>query len=378
MQRSTYVRPIGLFPAPADAREDAWSGLPLAGQALRFTAIEVSVRDGARVSRRVISLEDAIERDWGRKRCAAARSRGDACAARAPRRAGARPAAHHGHRQRHARQLLRRRPLRSTAGGHRARAAARRRRVPTSSTSAASRRGPAPSRCDAEEELRRVMPVIEALARRRPRRGSRSTPARPRSCAAPPTPARDIINDVSALTHDPRALRGRRRDGPAGGPDARAGRSAHHAGRPALRRRGARRVTTASKPASTPARRAGIPRARLVVDPGIGFGKTLAPQPGAARRARPLPRARLRRPARRLAQELHRPADRRARCGATACRARSPPPSLGAAQGVQILRVHDVAATRQALAVWRAALTARARRCAVTCPRSAAERSSAC
>ena len=66
MQRSTYVRPIGLFPAPADAAEDAWSGLPLAGQALRFTAVEVSVRDGARVNRRVISLEDAIERDWGR------------------------------------------------------------------------------------------------------------------------------------------------------------------------------------------------------------------------------------------------------------------------------------------------------------------------
>ena len=66
MQRSTYVRPIGLFPAPTDAAEDAWSGLPLAGQALRFTAIEVSVRDGARVNRRVMSLEDAIERDWGR------------------------------------------------------------------------------------------------------------------------------------------------------------------------------------------------------------------------------------------------------------------------------------------------------------------------
>ena len=28
---------------------------------------------------------------------------------------------------------------------------------------------------------------------------------------------------------------------------------------------------------------------------------------------------------------------------------------LGAAQGVQLLRVHDVAATRQALAVWEAA-----------------------
>jgi dihydropteroate synthase len=31
---------------------------------------------------------------------------------------------------------------------------------------------------------------------------------------------------------------------------------------------------------------------------------------------------------------------------------------LGAAQGVQILRVHDVAATRQALAVWEGAMAA--------------------
>ena len=43
MQRSTYVRPIGLFPAPANAAEDAWSGLPLAGQPLRFTAIDLAV-----------------------------------------------------------------------------------------------------------------------------------------------------------------------------------------------------------------------------------------------------------------------------------------------------------------------------------------------
>ena len=66
MQRSTYVRPIGLFPAPAEAAEDAWSGLPLAGQPLRFATVEIAERNGARVKRRIVSLGDAIERDWGR------------------------------------------------------------------------------------------------------------------------------------------------------------------------------------------------------------------------------------------------------------------------------------------------------------------------
>src|SRR5665647_502742 len=34
MQRSIYVRPIGLFPAPSGAEDDAWSGLRLAGLTL--------------------------------------------------------------------------------------------------------------------------------------------------------------------------------------------------------------------------------------------------------------------------------------------------------------------------------------------------------
>ncbi|MEO8420036.1 MAG: dihydropteroate synthase, partial [Hyphomicrobium sp.] len=65
MQRTTYVRPLGLFPAPADAAEEAWSGLPLAGQALRFTTVEVATREGTRIGRRIVALDDAIERDWG-------------------------------------------------------------------------------------------------------------------------------------------------------------------------------------------------------------------------------------------------------------------------------------------------------------------------
>src|SRR5262249_40435447 len=96
--------------------------------------------------------------------------------------------------------------------------------------------------------------------------------------------------------------------------------------------------------------RAGIPRARLIVDPGIGFGKTLAHNCallgalsifhglgcavllGASRKSfiAGLSGAE---PAHRLPGSL---------AAAIA----------GAARGVQILRVHDVAETRQALAVW--------------------------
>ena len=77
------------------------------------------------------------------------------------------------------------------------------------------------------------------------------------------------------------------------------------------------------------------------------------PQPGADRGLEHLPRAGLRDPARRLAQELHR-ADWPLEPEATASGAPIAAALAGAAQGVQILRVHDVAATRQALAVWEA------------------------
>src|ERR1700719_1449342 len=67
MQRAIYVRPVGIFPAPlGDDREEAWSGLPLGGQPLRYAAIEIIEREGARVARRLASVGDAFERDWGR------------------------------------------------------------------------------------------------------------------------------------------------------------------------------------------------------------------------------------------------------------------------------------------------------------------------
>ncbi len=97
---------------------------------------------------------------------------------------------------------------------------------------------------------------------------------------------------------------------------------------------------------------AGIPPARIIVDPGIGFGKTGAHNLAILR-------------ALALYQGLGCPVmvgvSRKGLTGALD-RARAPkdrlPGSLAAAlwaldQGAQILRVHDVAETRQALDVWR-------------------------
>jgi dihydropteroate synthase len=100
---------------------------------------------------------------------------------------------------------------------------------------------------------------------------------------------------------------------------------------------------------------AGIPKSKIVVDPGIGFGKHVhhnvsvmsalslyhalgvAVLLGASRK--------------KLIDQIcdvPKPLDRMPGSLAAAL--------AGAAQGIQIIRVHDVAATRQALAVWRAAL----------------------
>lgn len=98
---------------------------------------------------------------------------------------------------------------------------------------------------------------------------------------------------------------------------------------------------------------AGIPRARIAVDPGIGFGKTLAHNLALLARLS-------------LFHDLGLPvllgASRKrfiGTIGAEAEAARRMPGSLavalhGVAQGVQMIRVHDVAETRQALSLWQA------------------------
>jgi dihydropteroate synthase len=98
---------------------------------------------------------------------------------------------------------------------------------------------------------------------------------------------------------------------------------------------------------------AGIPRDRLAVDPGIGFGKTLEHNLALLNRLS-------------LFHGLGVPvllgASRKrfiGTIGAEAEAARRMPGSLavalaGVAQGVQMIRVHDVAETRQALSLWQA------------------------
>lgn len=98
---------------------------------------------------------------------------------------------------------------------------------------------------------------------------------------------------------------------------------------------------------------AGIPRDRLAVDPGIGFGKTLVHNLALLNRLS-------------LFHGLGVPvllgASRKrfiGTIGAEAEAARRMPGSLavalaGVAQGVHMIRVHDVAETRQALSLWRA------------------------
>ena len=101
---------------------------------------------------------------------------------------------------------------------------------------------------------------------------------------------------------------------------------------------------------------AGIARKNIAVDPGIGFGKTLAHNLGLLARLS-------------LFHGLGLPvllgASRKRFIGAIAAEddaARRLPGSLavalqGVAQGMQMLRVHDVAETRQALSLWQAATT---------------------
>jgi dihydropteroate synthase len=99
---------------------------------------------------------------------------------------------------------------------------------------------------------------------------------------------------------------------------------------------------------------AGIPRARIAVDPGIGFGKTFAHNVRLMRNLalfHGLGCAVLLGASRkgflgRLSGGA--PADQRLPASLAAALA-------GRRQGVQMFRVHDVGATKQALAVWRAA-----------------------
>jgi dihydropteroate synthase len=199
-----------------------------------------------------------------------------------------------------------------------------------------------------DDECRRVLPVIEALAKRARVPISVDTRNAEVMRRAVDAGAR-MINDVSALMHDPDSL-------------AIAAASGlpvvlmHAKGDPRIMQRNPTYddvvldVYDALAERLAACEAVGIPRGRLIVDPGIGFGKTLAHNLallgalsifhglgcpillGASRKSF-------------ITKLTGAAADDRLPASLAAA-------LQGLAQGVQIVRVHDVAATRQAIALW--------------------------
>ncbi len=96
---------------------------------------------------------------------------------------------------------------------------------------------------------------------------------------------------------------------------------------------------------------AGLPRSCLIADPGIGFGKTLAHNASLLRSislfhglGAPILTGTSRK---RSLQKVTGAGDPKAQAAASVAAALD-----AAAQGVQIVRVHDLEETRQALAIW--------------------------
>ncbi|MEO5587381.1 MAG: dihydropteroate synthase [Novosphingobium sp.] len=199
------------------------------------------------------------------------------------------------------------------------------------------------------DELARVIPAIERLAAAG---AAISTDTRrPVVMEAALAAGAQVINDVSALRHDPRALEFAARSGvpvvlmhaPGSAEDLHADGAYGDVVLDVFDWLRARRDAALA---------AGIAREKIVLDPGIGFGKSVA-ENLALMNALPLFHA--------LGQPLLVGASRKRMIGALANEApahRRLGGSLALAfkaldAGVQLLRVHDVAETVQAVKIWR-------------------------
>jgi len=202
------------------------------------------------------------------------------------------------------------------------------------------------------EEIARTAPVIRAI-----RDAGITTPIsidtrNAATARAALAAGADMVNDVSALTHDPEMaalVAG------AGVPVC----LMHAQGDPRTMQADPRygdvvaEVSDWLEARIAAATAAGIARERIVIDPGIGFGKTLDHNLTLLRwlsvfhdLGLPLLVGASRKRFIGTISGVERPADRLAGSLAVALHA--------AGQGVQVLRVHDVAETRQALDLWRA------------------------
>ena len=352
MQRSIYLRPQGFFPIVSDDEQaGSLDGLTVAGGPLGFSAVEVIERKGKEISRVTMAISEFFEREWGGLTLAtsdlfecirAPRPRVCGLSMKRPRImgivnvtpdsfsdggqfSGSRDAVDH------ALRLVEEGADILDIGGESTR--------------------PGAEAVAVEDELRRVMPVLEGLREKTDALISidtRKAEVMRRAADA----GVDIWNDVSALTHDEDALEVAAESGlPV--------MLMHAQGDPQTMNDNPQYVDVVLDVFDFLERRvqaceaAGIPKAKLIVDPGIGFGKHLHHNVallsglsllhglgvpillGTSRK--------------KLIGQLCNVEDPRARV----------PGSLAAAlaaiaQGVQIVRVHDVAATRQAISIWEA------------------------
>ena len=224
--------------------------------------------------------------------------------------------------------------------------------APRSSISAASSTRPGSDAVEAREEAARVIPVIKGVAGL-PAVISVDTRKASVARAAAEAGAK-ILNDVSALTYDARN----------GQVAAETGMSVvlmHAQGEPKTMQDDPRyedvvlEVFDYLENRIAAARQAGIAPSRIAADPGLGFGKTLAHNLALLEHTSlfhglgvPLLIGASRK---RFIQGLAGGAEPRSREPGSHAAA-----IAAASQGAQILRVHDVAGTSQALGVWRASV----------------------
>ena len=359
MKRSIYLQPTGIFwdrsetrTAQEAAEAPAWRGLPLAGGRLSFAGLDVLTRmQGGGAKRRTVVLGDAFSGDWGREGLAASdlmqalsepRPRFAGLTLEKPRIMG----------------IVNVTPDSFSDGGDHAdaaRAFAHALRLADEGADILDIGGestrPGSDVVAVDEELRRVIPVIEKLRGKTDKLISidtRKAEVMRQAAAA----GADIVNDVSALTHDPDALSAAAETGL---PVV----LMHAIGDPKTMNDNPQYADVALdvfdflEGRMRACEAAGIPTSKIAVDPGIGFGKHLHHNV-AVMAALPLYHG--------LGAPILLGASRKKMIGQL-CDVSDPKDRLpgsiacaiaGVAAGVQLLRVHDVKETKQAIEVWRA------------------------
>ncbi len=354
MPRELFAKPVGVMAAaPTLSEEQEPAGLRLAGGWLDFTSIEVIERSSGARRSRVFGLNEYCERDWGRHTQTASDLL-EALRAPRPRIAGRsmdRPLIM---------GIVNITPDSFSDGGYlKTTEAAIAHALKLEAEGAdildlgAESTRPGSDAVSVDEELRRLMPVIEGLAGKSQALISidtRKAEVMRRAAEA----GADILNDVSALEFDPDAMEA--------AAESRLTVVLMHAlGDPKTMQVDPRyddvtlEVFDYLERRIAAAEAAGIDRARLVADPGIGFGKNLHHNLQLMAELGMFHA---------LGVPVLLGASRKRFIGTLTgvdVAAERVAGSIGAALaavglGAQIIRVHDVAATRQALTVWEASV----------------------